>query len=558
MTIDLAEALAWHPALALLLGALLAAVSRGVVRQVFWLAGPLLALWLSAQVPTGTAMTGSFLGYPLELLSGDPLRRLFAILFSVAALAGTLYALGRARWYELCAAQLYAAGALGVAFAGDLITLFLFWELMVIFSAVVIWCGGSEQARAAGLRYALLQLLAGIVLKIGIEATMSHTGSGSLQALSLDHFGAWLILAGILVNAAAPPVSAWLTDAYPQASSSGAVFLSAFTTKSAVLMLIVLFPGTALLSWLGLIMLAYAIVYASRTDELRRVLAYALVGHVGLMLLAVGSGASTAAAALAAAHLLFMPLLFIAAGLLREAGHERLRTLGGSGRSLPLTAAAASIGALSLAGLPLTTGYSGLALLDQDSLSLAQSLLLLAALAGNWVILGLRLPFALYLQPAGGGDSAAAAVDRPARSALLLLATLTVIGGLLPRLLPGLPDATYFSLAAIAGSLLALALGAVLFWLLRERLFREQASWPDTDWLWRVLLFGLASRSLDLINRLDQQLRSTALAALARFTERARGWLATDGIISRSWTIGITALWIVVLLSSYIIIYYLA
>src|SRR5690606_23512601 len=181
------------------------------------------------------------------------------------------------------AAFAYAAGAIGVCFAGDLITLFVFWEFMALFSLVVVWAGGTEGARRAGVRYAIMHLVGGIVLKIGLEWVALETGSIDVRALTLSSFGTGMVLIGVLVNAAAPPFSAGLADAYPESSPTGAVFLSAFTTKTAVLALILLFPGTQLLVWVGLYMVFYGIVYALLENDMRRIMAYSIVNQVGFM-----------------------------------------------------------------------------------------------------------------------------------------------------------------------------------------------------------------------------------------------------------------------------------
>ena len=301
------------PALIMVAGALLIGLSRGHWRALFVLGTPLLALWAIWQIPDGVVATVTFLDYPIEPIEGSPLRRLFATIFALMAFGGGLYAFRQAKWYELSAALIYAAGAIGVSFAGDLITFFLYWELMALFSTVVVWCGGTPGARAAGIRYAIMHLLGGIILKVGIEGVVIHTGSIDVQPMLATNFDTWMILIGILINAAAPPVSAWLSDAYPEASPTGSVFLSAFTTKTAVLALILLFPGEPVLIGIGLFMVMYGIIYALLENDVRRILAYSIVNQVGFMVCAVGIGTQMAlngAAAHAFAHILYKALLF--------------------------------------------------------------------------------------------------------------------------------------------------------------------------------------------------------------------------------------------------------
>ena len=280
--------LSFPPAVILILGAFLIAVARPAIRPVIVLLAPILTLWAIWRLPDGVLLTTQFLGYPIELVEAGKLQRLFATVFAIMAFAGGLFGLRQARWTEVSAGYAYAAGAVGVSFAGDLITMFMFWEFMAIFSTVVVWCGGTDAARRAGVRYALMHLVGGVVLKIGIEGIMVHTGSIEIRPLDLDTVDAWIVLVGVLINAAAPPVSAWLSDAYPEASPFGSVFLSAFTTKTAVLALILLFPGAEILVWIGLYMIFYGIIYALLENDMRRILAYSIVNQVGFMVCGVG------------------------------------------------------------------------------------------------------------------------------------------------------------------------------------------------------------------------------------------------------------------------------
>ena len=194
------------PAWVLILGALLIAVTRGHVRSAVVLLAPLIALVEIWFVPDGVVTTVTFLGYEIQPLEGSPVRRLFATIFALMAFGGGLYAFRLAKWQELSAAYAYAAGAVGVSFAGDLITFFLYWEFMALFSTIVVWCGGTPAARAAGIRYAVMHLLGGIILKVGIEGLVISSGSVDVRPLLANDFSTWMILIGILINAAAPPV----------------------------------------------------------------------------------------------------------------------------------------------------------------------------------------------------------------------------------------------------------------------------------------------------------------------------------------------------------------
>ncbi|MCB1661800.1 MAG: hypothetical protein KDI20_04315, partial [Pseudomonadales bacterium] len=360
------------PAIILLVGAGLVGLTRGYLRDAIVLLAPLITIWAVWQVPEGVTLSMSFINYQIEPIEGNAVRRLFALIFSTMAFVGGIYAFRQASRLELSAAYAYAAGAIGVAFAGDLITLFLFWEMMAIFSTVIVWCGGTLSSSRAGMRYAIMHVLGGVILMAGIAGVAIQTGSIDIRALQAEDFSTWLILIGLLVNAAAPPVSAWLADAYPEATPSGAVFLSAFTTKTAVLALILLFPGDPILIGVGIYMIFYGIIYALLENDARRILAYSIVNQVGFMVCAIGIGTELAlngAAAHAVAHIVYKALLFMSAGVvLYRTGKRKCTDLGGLFRTMPLSCACGIVGALSISSFPLTSGFTTKTLISEAAI----------------------------------------------------------------------------------------------------------------------------------------------------------------------------------------------
>jgi multicomponent Na+:H+ antiporter subunit D len=258
---------------------------------------------------------------------------------------------------ELASAFVYAGASLGVVLAGDLITLFVFWEVMGLASTSVLWSAGTAGATRASRRYLLVHLFGGVVLMAGIAAWVAATGevrfasmTAALGSGGLAGADAWLVLGGFLLDAGAPPLSAWLPDAYPEASPAGTVFLSAFTTKTAVYVLIQAFPGAAVLVWVGLYMVFYGIVYALLENDMRRILAYSIVNQVGFMVCGVGIGTALAlngAAAHAFTHIVYKALLLMSAGaVLMQTERRKCTDLGGLFQSMPLTATSGIVGAL--------------------------------------------------------------------------------------------------------------------------------------------------------------------------------------------------------------------
>jgi multicomponent Na+:H+ antiporter subunit D len=481
-----------------------------------------------------------------------------------------LYAFRQAKWYELSAAYIYAAGAIGVSFAGDLITLFLYWELMALFSTVVVWCGGTPGARAAGIRYAIMHLLGGVILKVGIEGVVIHTGSIDVQPMLATNFDTWMILIGILINAAAPPVSAWLSDSYPESSPTGSVFLSAFTTKTAVLALILLFPGEPVLIGIGLFMVMYGIIYALLENDARRILAYSIVNQVGFMVCAIGIGTEMAlngAAAHAFAHILYKALLFMSAGaVIYRTGFSKCTDLGGLFRTMPLTAVCGIVGALAISGFPLTSGFTTKTMISQaaaDESLVFVYFMLAAASAGVFLHAGIKFPWFVFFQK----DSGLRPKDAPwnMAAAMVLLSALCILLGVFPDLLyaylPYPVEYVPYTAGKVLFYLQLLLFSGLAFFLLLPLMKRTLTISLDTDWLWRVLLsrigqaayLGAASLGSAAQTRLGAGLEALRTRAEAHFGAR----LARAGVFARAWSIGTTALWIAVLLTAYVLVYVL-
>jgi multicomponent Na+:H+ antiporter subunit D len=559
------------PALILLAAAVSIGPLRGHLRSAVVLAAPLATLWAVWQIPDGVVTTVPFLDYVIEPVEGSPLRRLFATIFALMAFVGGLYAFRQAKWYELAAGYAYAAGAIGVSFAGDLITLFLFWELMALFSTVVVWCGGTPAARAAGIRYAIMHLLGGVILKVGIEGVAVHSGSIDIRPLLASDFDTWMILIGILINAAAPPLSAWLADAYPESSPTGSVFLSAFTTKTAVLALILLFPGEPVLIGVGLYMIVYGIIYALLENDARRILAYSIVNQVGFMVCAVGIGTQMAlngAAAHAFAHIIYKALLFMSAGVVvYRTGKSKCTDLGGLFRSMPLTTICGIVGALSISSFPLTSGFTTKAMISQaaiDESLMIVYMLLTAASAGVFLHAGIKFPWFVFFQK----DSGMRPKDAPwnMAAAMLIFTALCLLIGIFPetfyRFLPYATDYVPYKAGKVLFYLQLLLFSGLAFFLLLPLMRRTLTISLDVDWLWRVALYRLAKYLLRgfTVAGLAAELRiRNGLLALRDATRRHLGVTHSEndrGVFSRTWPIGTTALWIAVLLSAYVLVYF--
>lgn len=562
------------PAFILLIAAVLICLVKGHARTAVILVAPIITLWAIWQIPDGVQGTIRFLSYNIEPVEGSPIRRLFATVFAIMVFVGGLYSFRIAKWYELAAAFAYAAGAIGVCFAGDLITMFLYWELMAIFSTIVVWCGGTPGARAAGIRYAIMHLLGGVVLKVGIEGVVVGTGSIQIQPMLATDFNTWMILIGILINAAAPPVSAWLADAYPEASPTGSVFLSAFTTKTAVLALILLFPGEPVLIGIGLFMVMYGIIFALLENDVRRILAYSVVNQVGFMVVAVGIGTEMAlngATAHAFAHIIYKALLFMSAGVvIYRTGKNKCMELGGLFRTMPLTCVCGIIGALAISSFPLTSGFTTKSMISQAAVDMNLVwvyMALTAASAGVFLHAGIKFPWFVFFQK----DSGLRPKDAPWNMglAMVIFASLCILLGVFPEILYGLlpypVDYEPYTIGKVLFYLQLLLFSGLAFFVLLPLMKRTMTISLDTDWLWRraaVSLFVIIERVFisagDVIAKQKDRLQKKLQLVTVRYLGQPGTADSKErGVFARSWPVGTTAVWVAVLLSAYVLVYYL-
>ncbi len=481
-----------HPSLFFLIAALALFWANGRVRPLLLLGMPALAFVSLLFIPEGNYGALSFLGYTLTPFRVDRLSRLFGVVFTISAFIGMVYALHLRDVGQHVAALLYAGSALGVVFAGDLLTLFFFWEMMAFSSVFLIWWG--DRGKEAGLRYLLVHLAGGICLFLGI---LLHAASG--QGLSFTNLGAGglgvnLILMGFLLNAAVPPFHAWLADAYPEATIPGAVFLSAYTTKTAVYVLARGFAGTEMLIPLGVVMALYGVVYAVMENDSRRLLAYHIISQVGYMVAGIGIGTEMAingAVAHAFSHILYKGLLFMGVGaVIFATGRRKLTELGGLYRYMPLTFILYMIGGFSISAFPLFSGFVSKSMVVSAAAETHRpyvTLLLTLASAGTFLHTGLKLPYYIFF-----GKESEVIAKEPPRNMFLgmgLAAALCIGIGIFPQslyqLLPYPVNYHPYTATHVVWTLQILLFTALGFFMLLKWLDPEKTISIDTDWFYR-------------------------------------------------------------------------
>lgn len=395
-------------------GALMMIVAAGLVlvphhaRQVVMLlaiAGSAFSLTAGA----GQHLTVALLGFEMMLYRADHLSLPFAIVFHIAATLNVFYGWHEKRATDHVAGLAYAGAAIAALHAGDLITLFIWWEATAITSVFLILASGTQRARHAAMRYLIIQVASGVLLLAGAAMLFSETGSLAFAAMTLGSTASWLIFIAFGIKAAFPLLNGWLQDAYPEATVVGTVVLSAFTTKLAIYALARGFAGTELLIVIGCLMTAFPVFFAVIENDMRRVLAYSLNNQLGFMVVAIGIGTDLAingAVAHAFAHIIYKGLLFMSMGaVLYRVGTVKASELGGLYKSMPLTMVFCIIGAMSISAFPLFSGFAAKSLI-MSALGykglIAAYLVLLAASAGVLHHSGIKIPYFAFFGHDGG------------------------------------------------------------------------------------------------------------------------------------------------------------
>ncbi len=482
------------PATIFILGALLIPLFKGKARQLFVLTIPVIGLANILAMESGTEWIYGYLRYDLIFGQVDKLSMVFGYVFVIMAFIGVLYSLHVKEHGHFIAGFLYVGSALGVVFSGDLFSLFIFWEIMAFSSVFLIWFQKEKASIDAGFRYLLVHTAGGLCLLAGIVLRVVETGSLEFGHIGLDGLDTYLILIGFLLNAAVPPLHAWLADAYPEATIVGAVFLSAFTTKTAVYVLLRAYSGTEILMWLGAFMAIFGVCYAVLENDIRRILGYHIISQVGYMVCGVGIGtymAINGSAAHAFAHILYKGLLFMSTGaIIYSTGFRKLTDLGGLYKKMPITLIMYMVAGFAISGMPLFSGFVSktmvIAAAEHDHHYIIFLMLMLASI-GTFLSVGIKLPYFAFF----GKDRGIEAKDPPVNmlAGMGIAAFLCILIGVYPKvlydLLPYEVHFQPFTIPHVVGELQLLMFTALGFFLLLKKLHVEPTITLDIDWTYR-------------------------------------------------------------------------
>ena len=518
------------PFLILFIGAGVAMLLPSSIRRVALLSFPIAGLVNLLTLDSSTGWVISLFDLELVLFSMDRLSFIFGVLFHIAAIIGTIFAWHVTDRPQQMASLLYPGSALGVVFAGDFLTMFVFWECLALTSVFFIIARGTEKAVRTAIRYLVFQVVSGVFLLTGALVLLYHTGNIMLMPMTLDDPGAVLFLVAFGIKAAFPLLHNWLTDAYPEATASGAVFLSAFTTKVAVYALARTFTGLDLLIYIGAVMACFPIFYAVIENDLRRVLSYSMINQIGFMVCGIGIGTELAvngAVAHAFNDVLFKGLLMMSMGaVLFRTGEMRGSELGGLARSMPRTTGLCIVGAASISAFPLFSGFVSKSMVMSALLLTHHEIIWLAMLfasAGVFHHAGIKIPyFAFFAHDSGKRPQEA---PRHMLIAMSLAAGFCIVIGCYPWLLynhlPFAVDYLPFELPHVVEQVQLLFFAALAFiWLQLKGLYPPELKSVnlDSEWLYRKMCPAFYRTTCNIAQTVYQGAVASGSAAAALLT----------------------------------------
>ncbi len=549
-----------NPGLILILGALPIPLLPQAIRRLYLLALPALGFAAVYQLEPGTLITMEAFGLTLELLQVDRLSLVWGYIFNIAAFLGFLFAWHDRDAVQQISAMIYAGAAIAAVFAGDLVTLFIYWELTGISSVFLIWASRTDAAYRCGMRYLLIQVSSGVILLSGTVAWYMLTGSIDFTHIGIDSLAGKLILLAFGIKCAFPLLHNWLQDSYPEATVTGTVILSAFTTKLAVYALARGFAGTEVLIYIGAVMAVFPVFYALIENDLRRLLAYALNNQLGFMVVGVGVGTELAlngTAAQAFSHILYKGLLFMTMGaVLFRTGTCKASELGGLFKSMPLTAGFCIIGAASMA-FPLFAGFVSKSMIITAVAVEHHSVIwgtLLFASVGVFLTCGLKLPYFTFF----GQDSGHRVKEAPWNmlAAMGLTAFLCVFIGCYPAVLYDIlpypvdykPYTSYHVIQQLQ-IMMFTALAFVILLTFRIYPMDRKSINLDTDWVYRKAGPWAAKRLLGALGAMGSSIESALTQATTNTITVIKRHHGPEGMMAKTLHLSSMVVWVVAFLA---------
>ncbi|WP_122819002.1 Na+/H+ antiporter subunit D [Nocardioides pantholopis] len=368
------------------------------------------------------------------VLVADRLSALMLLVSALVTLAVLAYSVGQGMTEDEEGAPLsvyhptflvLAAGVANAFLAGDLFNLFVSFEMLLFASYVLLTLGGTATRIRAGTIYVLVNLLSSTLFLISLAVVYAATGTLTLAHLagriadlpdSVSLMLQLLLLTTFAIKAAVFPLSLWLPDSYPTAPAPVTAVFAGLLTKVGIYAILrvqtLLFPDshlTDLLLWAALLTMIVGILGAIAQSDIKRMLSFTLVSHIGYLVLGIALAGTAGVAGTIfyiVHHITVQTALFLVVGLVeRRAGSSSLLRIGGLARIAPLLAVLFFVPAMNLAGIPPFSGFIGKVGLLQAAqgngsplawllvtAGVLTSLLTLYAVAKTWAVAFWRTP----------------------------------------------------------------------------------------------------------------------------------------------------------------------
>ena len=515
------------PGFIMIIGALLIPFLPHIIRQIYMMILVLISAY-SLTLGFGIHSTINVMGFDFILFQSDSLTLPFAIIFHIAAALNVIYGAHEKQWKQHVSIMSYSGAAIAAVHAGDLLTLFIWWEATAFTSVFLILAGNTYRSYRSAFRYILIQVTSGMFLLAGAIILLINDGSALLTKFDINSLYGQLIFIAFGIKAAFPLLNGWLQDSYPEASEIGTVALSTFTTKLAIFCFAKCFAGTELLIVIGAIMTFYPIFFAVIENDLRRVLTYSLNNQLGFMIVAIGIGTELAingAVAHAFAHILYKGLLFMGMGaVLFRVGTCKASELGGLFKYMPITAVCTIIGAISISAFPLFSGFVAKSLimsaLGKEGLVLVYFMLLFAS-AGVLHHSGIKIPFFAFFAHESGIKTKEAPLNMII--AMVIASALCILIGIFPstfyQILPYEINYQPYDFSHVVGQLQLLTFAAFAFiclWHFKIYPPELNSTVLNSDWVYRKMIPGVLIPLLKLVERMNQKFEEVIMISFSR------------------------------------------
>ena len=505
------------PGLIMIIGALLIPYLPHIIRQIYMMVLILVSAY-ALTLGFGIHSKIEIMDIQFIIFQSDALTLPFAIIFHIAAILNVIYGAHEKDWNQHVAIMSYSGAAIAAVHAGDLLTLFVWWEATAFTSVFLILASKTQRSYKSAFRYILIQVGSGMFLLAGAILLMSETGKTEFKNFDINFLYGQLIFIAFGIKAAFPLLNGWLQDSYPEASEIGTVALSTFTTKLAIFCFAKSFAGTEILIIIGAIMTFYPIFFAVIENDLRRVLTYSLNNQLGFMIVAIGIGTELAingAVAHAFAHILYKGLLFMGMGaVLYRVGTCKASELGGLFKFMPITAICTIIGAISISAFPLFSGFVAKSLimsaLGKEGLVFVYFMLLFAS-AGVLHHSGIKIPFFAFFAHESGIKTKEAPLNMII--AMIIASALCILIGVFPsyfyEILPHQIQYQPYDFSHVVGQLQLLTFAAFAFiclWHFKIYPPELNSTVLNSDWIYRKMIPGILLPLLGLISDINKKI----------------------------------------------------